>query len=621
MSSMEHQVKKAQHRLWFNRWLRQWGWSALFAAAAWTIAWLVDRLFFPGVLPIGWSAITALGLSVVASLIWLLLTREHALLAATALDKAAGLRERISTGLYIQPQAADPFAKAVVADAERAIAGLSARRFIPIRWASSLSFSSVMIAVALLSLLLPEIDLLGNKEALAAENERLSRLERVQSIVAKPVSVMRQIEEKHPDLELGRERKKIDDALRRDRQNDPNVLRRETVKKLDRLQDALKQKANADRFKALNETKKRLKQLGQPSDPKTELGKLLDSLSSGDFQEAQEAVKKLKENLAKRTRDGKIDAKAAKQMQKQLEDMAKKLQQAAEDKQSKRELQNAGLSEADAKRILEELSKKDPKQIEELAKKLSQQLKDKGISQQQMQKMLQKIQQRQQACKQCQKLGQKMDGAAKQMQQGNTQAAQDELGEAGEMLNEMEQLEQAMNELNAQMSQLDDARDDLNDEGFDKSDKCKHCNGTGFLPDGSPCPWCDGSGRCGGMGGGGGKLPRDDSAQTDTVDKKAKIKTRSGSIIGQKFVKGRQLKGASDVEFYDAATAAEIDATDSLNKDRIPRLYRKGVKRYFDRLGNSVRPADKADSASDKEEPKADGDKSDTPNKTEEPES
>ena len=90
------------------------------------------------------------------------------------------------------------------------------------------------------------------------------------------------------------------------------------------------------------------------------------------------------------------------------------------------------------------------------------------------------------------------------------------------------------------------------------------------------------------------------------MDSKAKIKTRKGgAIIGQMFVKGRQLKGSTDVEFYDAATAAEIDATDTLNKERIPRIYRKGIKNYFDRLGDSTRPAtadkDSEDSKGSKE--------------------
>jgi ribosomal protein S20 len=595
--TIERQVKKAQHRLWLNRWLRQWGWSLLFVTAAWTVAWIIDRLFFPGVLPRGWAALVGLGLSLVASVIWLILTCEPTPVAAAVLDEAAGLRERVSTGLHVQQDLADPFAQAVVADAERTVAGLSARKFIPVHWARSLSLGSAMISVAFLSLLLPEFDLLGRQEAGAAQRERLAKLNQVRSTVAKPVSVMREIEKKHQDLALGEDSKKLDDLLGRDRDVDAGVLRRETVKKLDRLQDALQQKAHADRFKALNEAKKRLKQLGKPSDPKTELGQLMEALSRGDFREAQKSLKEVQEKLAKRVRDGKIDAETARQMQKQLNELARKLQRASQDKQSERELQNAGLSKAEAKRVLDALAKKDPQQLEKMAKEMAKRLKDKGITEQQMKQMLEKIQQRQKACKQCSKLGQKMGATARQLAQGDTQGAQDELGEAAEMLDEMEQLEQALNEIESQMSQLDDARDELNEEDSDDG-KCKRCNGTGFRPDGSPCPHCKGTGRCKGTRGGGGTRARDDSVETDTVAKKANIKTRKGgTIIGQRFVKGSMLKGQSEEEIHEAAAAAEIDATDALNEDRIPRRYREGIKRYFDRLGDNFQPSGQDEAA------------------------
>lgn len=99
---------------------------------------------------------------------------------------------------------------------------------------------------------------------------------------------------------------------------------------------------------------------------------------------------------------------------------------------------------------------------------------------------------------------------------------------------------------------------------------------------------------------------------TDTVNRKGKVNTRKGgAIIGQRFVKGRQLKGESNVEFYDAASAAEIDATDALNKDRIPRVYRKGVKAYFDRLGDQFRP--RAGGPADSDAPQDQGEQSESP--------
>lgn len=466
----------------------------MLATAAWTLGWLLDRLFWPGVLPGGWAALACVTGSLVIAGVWFAATRDPAQAGAAALDEAAGLRERISTSLHVQTRTGDPFASAVVADAERIVTGLTARQFVPIRWSRSLTYGVGAIAVALLSLLLPELDLLGRNEAQASERDRLAGLEAARGAVARPISIMRQIAERHPDIDTDKVRNDLNGLLDQKRRADPEVLRRETVKKLDRLQDSLKNKANADRFKALSETKKRLKQLGRPKDPKSELGMLLGALAAGNFQQAQQAVKKLQERLAKRVREGSLDAETAEKMRKQLNEVAKKLQQAAQDKQSTRELKNAGLSEAEAKRVLEALSKKDPKQLERLAKELAERLKGQGISKEQIKKMLEKMQQRQQASKQCKKMGDKMAGAAKQMGQGDMQAAQSELAEAGEMLSEMEQLDQAFNELDSQIGQLDDLRDDLNDQDAKGKPKCKQCKGTGFRADGAACPWCNGSG-------------------------------------------------------------------------------------------------------------------------------
>ena len=115
MNAIERQVVKAQRRLWLNRWLWQWGWCLFIASGIWLTAWLVDRLFLPGRVPKGWTALAAFGLSLVASAVWLWRTRERPLAAATVLDEAAGLRERVSSGLCVQSQTADPFARVLAA--------------------------------------------------------------------------------------------------------------------------------------------------------------------------------------------------------------------------------------------------------------------------------------------------------------------------------------------------------------------------------------------------------------------------------------------------------------------------------------------------------------------------
>src|SRR5262249_3386022 len=132
----------------------------------------------------------------------------------------------------------DPFAQAVIADAQQSVTGLSARKFIPVRWPRSLSASAMMIVVALLSLLLPEFDLLKKKEARAANEAQQLALNRVRSVVAKPVSAIEKIAEANGDPAIDKEVKALQDALKRS--DDPTVVRRDAAKQLDRLEDALK---------------------------------------------------------------------------------------------------------------------------------------------------------------------------------------------------------------------------------------------------------------------------------------------------------------------------------------------------------------------------------------------
>ncbi len=590
MTSIERQVKHAQRRLWFNRWFGILGWSLTLVTTIWILIWIADRLFSLK-WPMGTLALAALGVGLLASLIWLIRTRDNPLAAATALDAAAGLRERVSTSLDIHADSKDPFETAVVSDAERIVAGLTPRKFLPLRWAGSLSISGIVLIVALLSLLIPELDLLGRDQASSEARAQAARVARTRAAVAKPISALKEIAKKNPDLDMKDDLNRLDNPLD-DRNNaDPDVVRRQTLKQLNRLRDALQKKAGADRFQTLKETRKRLRQIGEPSDPKSELRELMSSLSAGDFQSAQKEIKKIQEKLAQRAGDGKSNPEETKKLQAQLKELSNKLKQSAQDKQAQRQLQNAGLSKEEAKRVLKALSRKDPEQIKKMAKELAKRLKNKGITSKQMEKMLKKMQQQQKACKQCNKMGEKMGKAAKAMSKGDMKQAQKQLDEAGEKLGEMEQMEQALSQLESQLDQLEDTADDL--EEYDPEDDdlaCKQCDGSGFLPDGSPCPNCNRNNQGNGPGGrgrGAGKRDRDDSAKTSTVNKRTQVRRgRGGSIIGQTYVKGKQLKGESRVEFKDAAGAAEIDATDTLNRDRSPRAYRGSIKRFFDRLGD-----------------------------------
>lgn len=608
MSHLEREVGRAQRRLWVNRWLNAFGWCLVFGIGLWIALWVPHRLFSMK-WPMDVVALAILGGSVAASIVWLVMRREGRLDAAAALDAAAGLRERTSTSVAMPGAGTDPFQSAVHHDAEKSVAGLNARRFLPMRWSGSLSLSGMMLLIAALSLLIPELDLLGKDDEKGGARANAEDVRAKVEALKQPVSIIEKIASQNPDVELDDISRKMDpkDLSRMD--SDPGVKRRMAKKQLSTLKDALKNKADAEKFRTQREVNKRLRQIGEPEDPKSELRDLMSQMSAGEFGDAQESVKKLQEKLAKRARDGKLDPASAEKLKNQLNELAKKLkesaekQQAAQDRQAQQQLQNAGMSKEEAQRTLSDLAKKDPEQLKKMAEDLAQRMKDKGVTKEQMENLLNKLQQQQKAQQkaneQCQKMGECMNKAAKSMEEGKSQQAQKELGEAGEQLSEMEAMEQALNDLESQMDDLQSAEESLEDfEPFqDEEQECDQCGGSGFLPDGSPCPKCQGQGQGGqgqgnGQGGAGrafGRRERNDNVKTATRNVRAKTRNgKGGSVIGRQFVKGSQEKGESGVEFSEAFEAGEIDATDSLNRGRIPRKYKNSIRRYFDRIRDDI---------------------------------
>lgn len=608
MTHIDRQVRIAQRRLWFNRWLAGLGWMMAVAGGAWTVGLVISRLI-AAEWPMLQLAQLGAGVALLGSFVWLTITADSRRRAAVAVDDAAGLRERVSSSLYCA-KSDDPFSKAVVGDAERTLAGVSARRLIPLRWSGSLNYGmSTVLAAAAIFWLLPAYDLLGKAEAKKSAQQKREAVHAVQASLAKPVTALMEVAEKHPDIKDSADLASLEKMTREERMEvAPDELRREAVKKIDRLSDQLKDKANSDRYASLDAMKKMLSQLGgEPVDPKSPVGQLTKSLQSGDFAGAQEAIKKMQEQLAKRDHTPESAAQA-KQMQQQLESLAQKLQQ-MDDKKTAQKLKEAGISEKDIQRALDALAKKDSKQLQKLAEQMQKQLQQKGMTQQQAQKLMDQLKQQQQAQQQCQKMGQQMGQCANAQKQGNSQQAQQSMQQAQQMLNEMEKMSQELNELETQMSQMESLKDELNNEKKQEDSDCEECKGQG-QKNGQQCGNCGGTGKKNGKGdwarGGGigsGRRETAKSGKVDFVKKKADAKVGKGDVIGQWFVKGKQERGDSKAAYTDAAVAAERDATDAINKEQVPRLYHGPVKAYFDRIGDVSEPAGKGDGKKDSTAP------------------
>ena len=590
MTTFERNVKQTQWRLGVNDWFSALGWSLVSGTVLWCIIILADKLFGLS-LPLLYICLGLVAVALIAASIWVSLRRHDRIAAAAALDEAAGLKERTSSGLYCL-DSKDPFARAVIADADQVGRRISVRSFIKFSWPSSLSFASAAVLVALIITWLPIGPLQAAETKVARQGQDEYDLEDV-TRVKKKLQQLQQRAEKNPALkELQQSLKTIDD-LPIEKMDTPIDRRREEIKKIDKFADALRKSKN-EKLNEMKELSRMFRGLRNTKQPKTPTEKLSKALSKGDFKAARDAVKELREQLAKMK--AKQDPEQQKKMQEQVQKLAEQLKELAKQEERKKqledELKKSGVDPETAKRALENLSKADIQKIKE-------QMKKQGADKKQVKEMMNKLQNQKKACQSCSKMGGAMQKAAQMMQSDSAMAdASAELQSVGETLSEMEQMQQELSELESMLADAQQAQNDLSDE---QNSFCQNCGGKG-------CKACNGSGNRpgGGMGrrpgrGRGGRGSEQETA-VRWVKERTPVITTKGSIIGKKFIDGEQVRGEVGTEAVELFSAAERDATDALNKTRIPNHLRKAVKNYFsqfrseDEDGDAKAEGDSADS-------------------------
>jgi hypothetical protein len=567
MSVLESSARKTRLRVGLNDWLAMLGWSGLISAGLWIILIVADGLFSLNVPRAACAGLLA-AISVAVSFAWAWFRRRDLLTAAALLDQAAGLKERISSGLFCSPLA-DPFAQATVEDAARACAGIDVRAHIRLRWPPSLSLAAAALGLAVIAAWLPIPSLLAKPAAPPAPTRELASTEVKK--VQRHIDALRQQAEKNPALNELQTQLAAMKNLEAEKLEQPEQIRREAIRKIDQFADALSRQLARDQDQ-LEEVKRMFRSLGNTPDPRTPAEQLTQALARSDFKAGQQAVQQMREQLARMEQRG--DQQQIEEMKKQLENLAGKLQQAAEQQASKEQLQEqlkkAGIDQATAQRLLKELTKKDIEQIENLLKK--QGLGDKEIKE---------LSRQCSSCKQAGQKGSDMAQAAQkaaQAMQGSSAAsdAESQLQQLSEQLSSMEALDQQLGEL---QSMLADAQDSKNELSADDN-SCSQCNGSG-------CSACNGSGKGGGMGGlGQGKGGRAPVEQTQVSFEKVRtpVHTTEGSIISRMFVDGEQVRGDVSSDAIELITAAEREATDAIDKGRIPNKFRGPIKEYFSEM-------------------------------------
>jgi len=351
------------------------------------------------------------------------------------------------------------------------------------------------------------------------------------------------------------------------------------------VRDRLEKQLESAETSPLKEAKRMLNRL-QPEAGEQASSKLSQSLAAGDFEGAKQALEQMRKEVdeaAQKANDPAAQEQLA-ELEQQLEKLANQIEKLNDTTQLQKELENkAGLSEEAAKKLLDELSKMDPKQRE---KELQKRLGEKGLSQEQIQQLIKKMQQNEAAKKACKNLAKSLSKAAqaaKQCRSGSEQggsgagAASTALSDAASQLSDLEMSQEMTNELQAQLSDLEKLRDRV-------------CEGQ-----------CQG-GRCYGEGtnnkigpqgpkyglGLGARIGKEKTAyQTDPT--KAPTRFQGGTITGQMLVDGPQVRGEASREALAAAEAEVREALDAVEREEVPRQYQKVLQEYFERLAGLVR--------------------------------
>lgn len=593
MNSIHRVVKQASWRLMLIDWLRVFAVVLTVALGLAIVARLVEKTFALGEYFGPWWLKGGIGAGVLVLLITTvvaLIRKPRAIAAARQLDERAGLREALSTALYIKNEQ-DPWSKNVIDDAQRTAASVQVGRAIPVE-APKLWPVPVCTAFAMLLvwITVPDLDLLGIKADQVAKKQQETEIKAVKADVAEKAQKLKEmldkakveVKDEQGDAEAGKEQKP--------EMNDPEAIRRAAVKKLTDVSEKLEAMKEGDKAAQVEAVKEAMKQLKQPGDGP--LNDFARSLSRGDFNKAQEQLNQLTQELASGNNMSPEQKEQAKQ---QLDNLAKQMDKLADQqKQLEEKLKQQGLDKNTAQDLAKKASSGNP---EDLKKALEQM---QNLSAEQKQQMMEMAKSTMEASKQCEGMSEGLSKMAKGMsqqglQQDGMEGAQ-QVGQelsAAEMLSEdMQQLDAALSEAKAQLAELGECLGGTQDG-----------DGSG---QGKVGRWREGSGRQQGMGSGGPGQGNGPSPDAEAVDyksekKKGDTKTTQGPIIGTRLVYGEQVKGESVAEFSDVVASASAEAAEAIDSQQVPRELHDAVKHYFGTLQEKVKkekPAEPAKPAS-----------------------
>lgn len=543
-------VRRAARRLFLGRFF-----DALLAALAGgvvlaALALVAERAFAFGT-PWRWVAIGLGAAAVIGSIAWAAWRRPREVEVAQRVDERGGLREALSTALYVERDG-DSWSAATVDHARRMAQGVDVSRLFPARtpdrWWWPVA-SAALLVILILSV--PQGDVMG---WLAKRNEEKKQDAELQQAKTEVKAQEQELQEAIAKIDDDKLREAAGEAASPDKPQSAEDVKREAIRKLTSVQDRLKELRAGEKGQKLDAIARKMAQLKQPGPGPLE--KATQALQRGDFRQAAEELQSLADRLA----SGEMSEPDRKTLEEQLKSLADQMKKLSEQrKEMEQALQDAGMDSALAG---------DPSALQKALEGMQ------SLTDAQKKQLMEMAQAAAQACEQCQGMGEKMAAAAQALQEGMAGAA-GELGEMGEGLSEMEMLAEEMAQTEAAQNAVAQRLKSL---------------GKGRGGNGQPGEfdmWQLWSQDGKGSGGTGGQRDSQD-ADFSTKAEKAPTATNKGPIIGTRLVQGDQVRGESRAEFEQVVEAGASAAAEAIENKAIPREDQDAVKRYFGRLAKKT---------------------------------
>ena len=617
---------------WRNMWL-----GLLIGACLWLAALAVYKLA-----PVPQSSLLwvgAIGLALpLAGLLFGLARRFAGSDTARWLDREIGLKERLSTAVELSDSSAknSAWSALVISDAAKAAGEIEPKKLLPLRLPTVCHWTLLVLAACVGLGFVPEhrsqahLDQQRDSAIIGDVGQNLAALTKLQVEISPP-----HFESTEDALEsvqeLGREFMKgrlvRDEALaelsslaERLRDQSSKLGQARTLNKIQQASRAAPgagRQTKAAMQRQLNELKK---SLGDAKETKPEqfdaLQSKMDAVKSAaaglpdastpDGQQARQELAQSMADLAKMAEQmglemPKIDEALQALESSNVDQFLKNMDIAGEDLQKMADLakamQNLQMQMAEIGKTLgEQLDKGQvPAAIESLQKMMSQ-LESDRLTPEQLDKMIQELQEALNPAEdfgECSKL---LSGAKGKAKAGDKAGASQSLAEAAE---ELKKLMGDMENMMAALQNLERAQLAVgNSQSFGSSNKPG--GGPSNKPGGGVGTWGDDSYQLtpedlaqrwdnsgfsrpemdarGNTDRGDGKVPE------EMVSTRIKGKINPKGPMPSITLRGVSIKGSSKVQFEEAVTAAQSDALNALNQDKVPRAYRDSVRDYFDDL-------------------------------------